>query len=736
MYGLNDLHPQYGRAEYTEIIEKFSHSGFTVISEKRMVDTDVKMYARKVVVQIDSLLKKGVPANNISVIGTSKGGYIAQYISTYLGNPNVNFAFVGSYRDCDITEMPEIQFCGNILSIYEKTDTANGVSAIKRKEISAKKIPHFKEIELHTNLHHGFLYHPMDEWMEPVMQWANGNYNILNKKEIANEMDALLRSRPSQPFSGTILIKEGNDIIYSGQMGYADRLGKQPFSANSQFVIGSISKQFTAVLVLFELEKGHLKLSDTIGKYLPHLKQPWKDSITIYHLLTHTHGIVSRDKPLSFRPGSKTDYPNGNNIGYLLLSEIIEQTSKKPFSNLTKDLFSRYGMKNSCHPDIKSYHHLTKGYTQQQDGKIIFDSLSFQAAPAAGAMISTAYDLIKWNEALFGGRILKQETYRLLTSIQPHVIRQHPVWGATEYGLGITIRDKENIVQLGQTGFAPGFVSMNFYFPETNISVVALQNIAYDPGNKWQDRFYYHVKIIEMLRQKIKLGRERIEKNNFVRQNDTLPYRLIYPSNEDLTEKYPLVIYLHGSGNRGNDNERPLQKLPTPFLDSTVRKNYPCFVLVPQCPANDAWVSFTDFPNSLTASETKTQRLTIQLIRHLIETKDIDPNRVYLTGFSMGGEGTYDILANAPRLFACGVPVAGVPDTSKIDIVMHIPIWAFHGTDDKVNDIKYDRMIMESLRQKGGNFKLTELIGAPHNCINEVYSNMELWRWMFEQKTD
>ncbi|MEG1024527.1 MAG: dienelactone hydrolase family protein [Flavobacterium sp.] len=173
---LNTAHPEYGKAEYNEILASFKKDNFIVFSEKRKKNTNAADYAEKIVKQIKALLKKGVSPNKITVIGTSKGGYIAQYVSTYLANPDVNFVFIGCFRDSDITEIPDINFCGNILTIYEKSDIY-GVSAIKRKETSKLKINHFKEIELNTNLKHGFLYKASDNWIAPSKKWANGDYN-------------------------------------------------------------------------------------------------------------------------------------------------------------------------------------------------------------------------------------------------------------------------------------------------------------------------------------------------------------------------------------------------------------------------------------------------------------------------------------------------------------------------------------------------------------------------------
>lgn len=167
--------PTYGRAEYTEIIRAFQEAGFKVISEKRSANTNVNQYAHKVSQQIDSLLRKGVQPNHITIIGTSKGGYIAQHVSTLTANPALNFVFIGCFRESDLNDMPMINFCGNILTIYERSDPF-GVSAIQRKSTSKLPVTRFEEIELNTNRKHGFLFHALPEWIEPSIQWANSDY--------------------------------------------------------------------------------------------------------------------------------------------------------------------------------------------------------------------------------------------------------------------------------------------------------------------------------------------------------------------------------------------------------------------------------------------------------------------------------------------------------------------------------------------------------------------------------
>ncbi len=174
---LEELHPEYGKAAYMEIISEFENNGFTVLSEKRNRNVNARDYAILITAQIDSLIKKGALPKNITVVGTSKGGYIAQYVSTLAHNPDLNFVFIASFQESDLQNLPEINYCGNILTIYETSDPF-GVSAFMRKENSTCNITHFKEIELYTGLHHGFLFQPLKAWMQPTMAWANGNYDL------------------------------------------------------------------------------------------------------------------------------------------------------------------------------------------------------------------------------------------------------------------------------------------------------------------------------------------------------------------------------------------------------------------------------------------------------------------------------------------------------------------------------------------------------------------------------
>ncbi|MGL2993380.1 serine hydrolase domain-containing protein [Flavobacterium sp. TSSA_36] len=320
------------------------------------------------------------------------------------------------------------------------------------------------------------------------------------QSKIEKKIDRLISAKTTKPFNGIILISQKGRTKYSKIYGYYDIDKKEPLKPNDQFVIGSISKQFTAVLVLREFDKGNIDLFSPIHKYLPELTQSWADTVTIHHLLTHMHGITQLDKPTTFKIGTQYSY---SQIGYNLLAKIIERTSGKSFSELSKNLFEECGMKNTFHPDIKEYNNLVKGYTEIEKGKIEFETETFQNYVAAGSFISTAEDLNIWNNLFYNGKLLKNKTMKMLETKQKGAVRNHPIFGNTEYGYGITIDTKDNILQLGQTGFAPGFVSMSYYFPKTKTSIIVLENIAYDTDDL-KRTFIYHTEILKIIREEQK----------------------------------------------------------------------------------------------------------------------------------------------------------------------------------------------------------------------------------------
>ncbi|MBL7813297.1 MAG: alpha/beta hydrolase [Bacteroidetes bacterium] len=169
LHSEKDSHPQFGKAEYSQIINYFQKDSFLVISEKRKPNTDAIAYAHHVAHQADSLLKAGIAPENITIIGTSKGGYIAQYVSTFMQNPKMNYVFIGCFMPGDTFDFPEIKPAGRILNIWETSDSfGNSMQHLKGR----KNVPDYAEIKLNTRMGHGFLYKARKEWLKPASQWA------------------------------------------------------------------------------------------------------------------------------------------------------------------------------------------------------------------------------------------------------------------------------------------------------------------------------------------------------------------------------------------------------------------------------------------------------------------------------------------------------------------------------------------------------------------------------------
>ncbi len=229
---------------------------------------------------------------------------------------------------------------------------------------------------------------------------------------------------------------------------------------------------------------------------------------------------------------------------------------------------------------------------------------------------------------------------------------------------------------------------------------------------------------------------EGFTKRTYVADSDTLCYRLLYPLNYDSRKRYPLLLYLHGNGERGNDNQTSLVRVPTALTNESGRQRFPCFMLVPQCPRKQVWVDFPHFPQSLrtSAEPTRPARLTLALVDELIDQLAIDPDRVYLTGYSGGGEGAFDLLMRRPRLFAVAIPVCSVADTGMAAAIYTTPVWLFHGSADKVNPALYSRLMVAALRQHGGNPIYTEYSGAGHNIVQQAYAEAGLFEWLFDQR--
>ncbi len=186
----------------------------------------------------------------------------------------------------------------------------------------------------------------------------------------------------------------------------------------------------------------------------------------------------------------------------------------------------------------------------------------------------------------------------------------------------------------------------------------------------------------------------------------TLPYRLCLPDFYDSTRVYPLVLALHGAGERGTDNQIHIDvhRLATSWADSANQKNYPCFVVAPQCPVDNRWADADwapGFHRIMEIGESNEVRTVMDLIDSLIEEFSVDTNRLYITGLSMGGQGTWDILARYPAKFAAAVPMSGGGDSTRALQTKHIPKWIFHGEKDTTVPVSASRQMVEAYENQG-----------------------------------
>jgi len=229
------------------------------------------------------------------------------------------------------------------------------------------------------------------------------------------------------------------------------------------------------------------------------------------------------------------------------------------------------------------------------------------------------------------------------------------------------------------------------------------------------------------------------ETHVFKSDGKSLPYRLLKPSDTKSGQKHPLVIFLHGAGERGTDNKKQLvwfwdAKKPSPMTRAEVA-TAKAFVIVPQCPEGKQWV---DVPWSKGSYKTKDitepLKLTLDLTDSLLKELPIDADRVYIIGMSMGGYGAFDAVQRRPELFAACVSICGAGDLSKAKDIAHVPVWAFHGDADNAVPVSGSREMIDALKKAGAEPKYTEYAKVGHNSWSPAFEEKEFWNWIFAQK--
>ena len=226
----------------------------------------------------------------------------------------------------------------------------------------------------------------------------------------------------------------------------------------------------------------------------------------------------------------------------------------------------------------------------------------------------------------------------------------------------------------------------------------------------------------------------------------SLPYRLMTP--EPLSKgkdngKYPLVIFLHGAGERGTDNRNQLVHGAQMWMNPQTRHDYPCFVLIPQCPWEAFWAyktwpaSFMPESMPLTPEMPKAYEALKELIDSCIAMPHVDASRIYLMGLSMGAMCTYDLCCRFPQLFAAAVPICGTVNPARIissDGIEKIAFSLYHGDADETVPVEGSRKAYCALKEKGTNVRLKEFPGCGHGSWNPAFTEPDLFPWLFKQR--
>lgn len=214
----------------------------------------------------------------------------------------------------------------------------------------------------------------------------------------------------------------------------------------------------------------------------------------------------------------------------------------------------------------------------------------------------------------------------------------------------------------------------------------------------------------------------------------TLPFQLFVPPHYDSKISYPLIVWLHGSGEVGDDNEKQMDNGAEVFTDEKTRAQYPGFFLAPQCPENDRWSNMSSrFPaenNRMSTRPTATAQSTFELIEKLKTIYNID--RVIVIGFSMGGFGAWDWIVRRPDLFVKAIPMSAGGDITKASNLIHTPIWAFHGNRDDTVGVSHSRAMIQAIRRSGGQPLYTEISGGGHGPWAPNIADATTLAWIYQ----
>jgi CubicO group peptidase (beta-lactamase class C family) len=312
-------------------------------------------------------------------------------------------------------------------------------------------------------------------------------------QNVNSRMDQIMQSYASkQQFIGTALVARGGEVLFSKGYGPADVEWDVPNAPNTKFRLGSLTKQFTAASILLLEERGKLSVNDPVKKYLPDAPAAW-DKITIFHLLTHTSGIPNftsfpdypklepfpatakelvarfQDKPLEFAPGEKWNYSNS---GYVLLGYLIEKITGGTYQKfVNENIFTPLGMKDSGYDSNTAViSHRASGYAHGPNGLENAGYVNMTVPLSAGGLYSTTEDLLKWEQGLFGGKLLSAASLEKMTTPFKN-----------NYAFGVGVEDRAGHKVISHNGGIEGFNTQLEYYPADKLTVAVLANVQGAP---------------------------------------------------------------------------------------------------------------------------------------------------------------------------------------------------------------------------------------------------------------
>lgn len=315
-----------------------------------------------------------------------------------------------------------------------------------------------------------------------LLGWASTGWALESIHRLFDTQESAPR-----PFSGVLLVAKGDKLLVSHHANWPENSALKPIDKTQRFTLGAIARQITAALVMQEVDAGHLSLSHEVEEWLPEYQTHWQAKMPIRQLLSHSDGVFVRD----WYQGQEGEVFAYENLGYNLAGDILESVTGKPYQELADEVLQRCQMQTSAtHSMDKPTAQSAKGFMELQPGELapVYAGIPDDFVASSGLQAS-AMELLSWNLCLHRGKLLSEQSYRQMvtsSSLQPHR------WGTLGHGFGIQISDKP-VREYSQSGYVPGFISTLAYYPDSNISLIVLENVSWDPEDT-QRAYYYHDK--------------------------------------------------------------------------------------------------------------------------------------------------------------------------------------------------------------------------------------------------